>query len=479
MIQYILLEYALSSVISMIVEKYVSDPSTRRYVRQMAEQVVRELTREARRQGIGIKDMFQSASQVVRDAADRLSDVLQSVGISGEEVREDIEEELSSRLSLPEVAKQGIKALSARIFGGEEDDESLRFYEYSEKVLDRLIEEAGELVCLASPWVSDPDDLVEEGVQILRELPREGLELYLLVAAGENKPEVLRRWARLGFEVREAEGRKGTLGIHCKIYANERVALGASWNLTVSSLKRLRAMREVHTVNVRRDACNLCSANYEQLLTEFSTRWSEARQRCFRDEGAKGPAVFEVHWGDDRPERVVVYRENGERWFTIDLDERHEGFVFNGRAYRYDPEYRGFVPLVLEDDLATQVLLPFVGARLLRVRPKWLGVKRLEVSWDGGTRERVRKLTGTAHDSALVVWGLDPDPEARFYVAGGGRALAVRCRRRGRSLSVDRVDVIEPGRPPRWVPDRAEVDLGLLHDPDAGYATPALFFYEG
>ncbi len=384
MIQYIILEHVLGAVISMVIEKYVADLAARRYVRQMAERVIREIIREARRREIGLTDLFKSTGWIVEEATERITEMLRSVGVSGEDVEEDIRRQISDKLSLYEVAKEGLRTLVSEVLGGSEDEENLEFYEYSEKVLDRLIDEASEFVYLASPWVSNPDRLVEEGVRSLLDLPERDLELFLLVAADENEPETLREWARLGFEVREAESRRGGLGIHCKIYANERVALSASWNLTVSSLKRLRAMREVHTVNIKKDECSTCSANYEQLLTEFSARWSEAKQRYFRDEGEKGPAILEVRWSDDRPERVVIYRENGERWFTVELGEDHEGFVFNGRAYRYDPGYRGFVPLVFEDrDLASRVLLPFVGVRLRGVRPDRLDVVRHDVTWGG------------------------------------------------------------------------------------------------
>ncbi|AAM02841.1 hypothetical protein [Methanopyrus kandleri] len=316
----------------------------------MAERIVREVLREARRRGVSVSDLFSSEGWVVNEITDRISRVLGSVGAPSEDVRESILEETSSKLKSPTTYLSSIAETVSQVLPwGEEDADALPDHDFSEKVLDHLLEGAEEFVCLASPWVSSPKDLVEEGVRSLRGLSDRDLELYLLVAAGENEREVLLEWASLGFEVREAEGRReGDLGIHCKVYANEKLALGASWNLTVSSLRRLRAMREVHTINPKADDCEVCNANYEQLVSEFNSQWSEAKQRFFRDEGLKGPAIFEVRWDGDRPTEVVIYRENGERWFTVELEDNHEGFVFNEREGL--PVRRG-VPRVHRFDL--------------------------------------------------------------------------------------------------------------------------------
>ncbi|MEO2242020.1 MAG: hypothetical protein ABGY09_08150, partial [Euryarchaeota archaeon] len=212
MIQHNIIRARLSAAISEIIEKHVPDPAARRYIRQMAERIVREITLEARRRGVGLSDLFRSSGWVVEEATTRVTNALKSIGVSGEDVEEDVRRQISDRLSLYEVAKEGLMALASEVFGGGEDEKGLEFYEHSEKVLDRLIEGAAEFVCLASPWVSDPNDLIEDGVRSLQGLPDRDLELFLLVASGENKPRVLRGWARLGFEVREAEGRRGELG---------------------------------------------------------------------------------------------------------------------------------------------------------------------------------------------------------------------------------------------------------------------------
>ncbi|WP_456483704.1 hypothetical protein [Methanopyrus kandleri] len=477
MIQYVILEYVLSTVISLVIEKYVVDATTRRYVRQMAEGIVREVLREARRRGVSVSDLFSSEGWVVNEIADRISGVLGSVGAPSEDVRESILDSVSSKLKSPATYLSSIAETLSQALSWGGDDEALPDHDFSEKALDNLLEGAEEYVYLASPWVSDPEDLVEEGVRSLKELSDRDLELYLLVAAGENDRKTLLKWAALGFEVREAEGRReGDLGIHCKVYASEKLALGASWNLTVSSLRRLRAMREVHTINPRTDDCDVCNANYELLIREFSSRWSEARQRFFRDEGLKGPAIFEVRWDGDRPTEVVIYRENGERWFTVELDEHHEGFVFNGRAYRYVEEYRGFTALVFDDpDTAAKVIYPFVGLRLERVRPKHLNVVERDVRWEDNAKKYIRQFTGNPYDGALVVWGLDPDSRSDFYVAGG-KLLVVRYEESGGSITIEFVDAADPGDLPDWVSGR--VDLGWLFDRSSGEGTPTLFVYD-
>ncbi|WP_456482359.1 hypothetical protein [Methanopyrus sp.] len=477
MIQYIILEHVLSTVISLVIEKYVADPTTRRYVRQMAERIVRETLREARRRGVSMRDLFSSEGWVLNDIAGRISEVLGSVGAPSENVRESVLSEVSSKLRSPATYLSSITEAVSQVLPWSGGDEEFPDHDYSEKVLDHLIGDAEEFVYLASPWVSSPEDLVEEGIRSLKELPDRNLELYLLVASGENDREKLLEWASLGFEVREAEGRReGDLGIHCKVYANEKLALGASWNLTVSSLRRLRGMREVHTINPKTDDCDICNANYELLTREFEERWLEAKQRFFRDEGLRGTAVFEVLWNDDRPRRVLIYREDGEHWFTVELDEHHEGFVFNGRVYRYDPDYRGFTPLISEDTgIMEKAVYPFMGMRLERVRPEDLDVVERNVEWTDGAEKWIRHITGAVYGEALVVWGLDPDPEARFYVPGK-RLLAVRCEDSGGTLQVRFVDTVDPDALPGWVSGR--LDLGLLIDRSSNEATPTLFVYE-
>ncbi|WP_457615384.1 hypothetical protein [Methanopyrus sp.] len=477
MIQYAILEYVLSAVVSIIIEKHVADPTTRRYVRQMAERIVREVLREARKRGVSLRDLFSSEGWVVDEIANRISGVLESIGVSSEGVRDSIVEKVSSKLKSPSTYLSSITETLSQTLSWGGETEKLPDHEFSEKVLDRLLEDAELFVYLASPWVSNPEDIVEEGVRSLKELPDKSLELYLLVAEGENSPRILREWAALGFEVREVEGRReGDLGIHCKVYANEKVALGASWNLTVKGLQRLRGMREVHTINPKTDGCDVCNANYELLTREFESRWSEAKQRFFRDRGREGSAILEVRWDGDRPTEVVIYRENGQRWYTVELGEHHEGFTFNGRAYRYVSEYRGFTPLVFEDDLETaiEVIYPFLGLKLRRVRPKDLKVVEQEVNWSDRAAEYARNFTGKLYDGALVVWGLDPDVDSGFYVFGG-KLLAVKCKEEKEGLKIEFVKAVKPDDLPDWV--SGFVDIGLLFERSSGEATPTLFVY--
>ncbi|WP_456477326.1 hypothetical protein [Methanopyrus sp.] len=474
-IQYVILETTISNIISTIVEKYAKDPITKRYVRQMVENIVSDVLREARKRNIGLSDLFDSEGWVLREISERISNTMESIGIPSEDVQKTVLGTLSSELKSPSTYFKSIAKTMSEVLSGKNEDVPDEYF--SEKVLNRLIESADEFVYLASPWVSSPEDLVNEGVISLKGLKNSNIELCLLVASEENDEKVLKEWAALGFEIREAEGRhKNELGIHCKVYANEKMALGASWNLTVSGLRRLRAMREVHTLNPKTEECDVCKTNYEQLISEFNFRWMESKQKFFSDEGIDGRAVFKVEWDDDRPRKILIYRENGKRWLTINLREDHDGFVLNGRVYRYVEEYHGFTTLFFQDpDIAAKVVYPFVGLKLKRIRPEHLDVVEKKVDWKDNAKKYVLRFTDSLYDGAFVVWGLDPDPNSYFYVYGG-RLLVAKCEEDGGTITVKFIDSADPDDMPDWV--FGMVDVGLLFDSSSGEGTPTLFVYD-